>query len=316
MKFVTSIARGAGTWSALSMFLGGLLVAAGFAKFNAFSRLGNAIAGDFSTAFIVAVELGLAAWLIVGIAANHARRAVILLFLLFFGISIFRGMEGHLSCGCFGTWSVSPWLMASFDLVILGALACIRPTAPGMMANRGFVGHVRVGIAGMLLAFACLTPVLLLRQTPEVGDAGITMDPFAGQVVVDPKAWHGKPFPLVDFIEHGDVFKSGDWMVVLYREDCAKCKTFLRALDQAPGDLAKVDLGLVALPPSGNPVLPRFRRWRAVHARMDDSQDWQIAAPSAVRLLNGIVVAVASPANASEIEALLAIEDPVAFHAR
>lgn len=76
---------------------------------------------------LIAVECLLAVWLISGIYPHWARIFAIGCFLCFSLASFFTLYSGEKICGCFGFFSVSPWLTFFVDISIFVSLIVMRP---------------------------------------------------------------------------------------------------------------------------------------------------------------------------------------------
>jgi hypothetical protein len=76
---------------------------------------------------VVAWELLLGIWLLVGTAPALAWVAASTTFLTFAVVSGYYGLIGQASCGCFGTIQASPWHAFGVDLVVFSALLVTRP---------------------------------------------------------------------------------------------------------------------------------------------------------------------------------------------
>ena len=48
--------------------------------------------------------------------------------------------------------------------------------------------------------------------------------PREGVMILEPKTWVGKRLSILDDIDIGGQLAKGEWLVVLYREDCPRCR--------------------------------------------------------------------------------------------
>lgn len=111
-----------------------LLVAAGALKgYVATSPLaGSSLL--FSRWFLIGAvecEIVLGLWLVCGLAPRVAWRAALAAFAAFAGVSLYRGLTGAESCGCFGALSIGPWWTFAGDVAAVCALAWWWPPRPG-----------------------------------------------------------------------------------------------------------------------------------------------------------------------------------------
>jgi hypothetical protein len=73
------------------------------------------------------MEAAVAIWLILGVAPRLLRLAAIAYFGLLAAVSLWLGIRGVPSCGCFGAVVVNPWITFGIDIVAIIALAWARP---------------------------------------------------------------------------------------------------------------------------------------------------------------------------------------------
>ena len=117
-----------------------LLVAAGALK--GYDLIAEPTAGEGLLGarwFVVAwteFEIAFGVWLLVGYYPRGSRNAAVVCFSLFAAVSLYRGMSGAASCGCFGKASISPWWTLVVDLVALVSLALFRPKIERLPADR------------------------------------------------------------------------------------------------------------------------------------------------------------------------------------
>jgi hypothetical protein len=79
---------------------------------------------------LIELEFSFGVWLLLGIYPRIALRIAILLFAMFTVISLFQVVLGKSSCGCFGTFSLSPWVTFLFDVLATFSLLRCRSSKP------------------------------------------------------------------------------------------------------------------------------------------------------------------------------------------
>ena len=115
---------------------------------------------------VVEIEMLLGLWLLSGWAKRSAWFFVVAFFVVVAGFSLYLGLMGQSSCGCFGRIHVSPWNAFGLDVVCLGMLGLCRPAFRRGQARAGADSRwlretlMIVGVAGAILA-VCLGGVLL-----------------------------------------------------------------------------------------------------------------------------------------------------------
>lgn len=115
---------------------------------------------------VIEVEALLGLWLLTGRARRSAWFVAMAFFLIAAGVSLYLGLMGQSSCGCFGRIKVSPWGAFALDVACLAALGLCRPSFhPGLGDNAVDPHLLReaftiVGGVGAILA-VCLGGVLL-----------------------------------------------------------------------------------------------------------------------------------------------------------
>ncbi|MBI3462294.1 MAG: hypothetical protein HY000_04430 [Planctomycetes bacterium] len=77
---------------------------------------------------LLEVEFFLGVWLVSGYAARASWRAVLAFFSLLAGLSLYLGLSGAPSCGCFGRLSINPWYVFVLDVVAVVTLWRWRPS--------------------------------------------------------------------------------------------------------------------------------------------------------------------------------------------
>ena len=171
-----------------------------------------------------ALELVWALWLGSG---KRPKGALAMTAAGFFGFSfytLYKIYQGETNCGCFGAWEVSPkvtyWVDIGAFLVAVVAAFASRPLAG---ARTGWWLRWRLGLllSGTLLGAAALYIVALTH---------------APAVELPPGQWVGQTWPAPGTIETAADFRSGRWVVLLYKAGCGRC----RATAEDYADLAQL----------------------------------------------------------------------------
>jgi hypothetical protein len=137
----------------------------------------------------IEIEVVLALWLLSGYGARGAWLASFGFFAILASVSLYLGLVGQASCGCFGRITVSPWWTLALDMGVIASLVACRPQTSERVQTFWFPGALPialgagaiVGLAGgaFLLAFddpaAALArlrgePITVEPSLSEVGD--------------------------------------------------------------------------------------------------------------------------------------------------
>jgi len=214
------------------------------------------------------------------------------LFATFGAFSAYQGALGHNSCGCFGDVRINPWLTCTLDLLL--AVACLLIRAKTAQAKAASTRRLVIVLATWLLVGAPLVLFPPDRQMAPVSEDGV-IAADASVVLLDPRPWPGKRFPLTKYIDVGPALEHGRWRLVFIRPGCPYCEEALRPLltssqSEARGDgtpWALIELppltanaSSLALPPQANLTL----------GRLDGGKTWIANVPFTITVADGIVV--------------------------
>jgi len=96
------------------------------------------------------LELALGTLLLTGLYPASARIAAAGVFSVFSCVSAWNGIAGSRSCGCLGPVSISPWVVAAFDLTVVVLLVTLPPPfAPRRVPFRA-AGGICMFVAGIV----------------------------------------------------------------------------------------------------------------------------------------------------------------------
>ena len=72
-------------------------------------------------------------------------------------------------------------------------------------------------------------------------------------MILEPKTWVGKRLSILDNINIGGQLAKGEWLVVLYREDCPRCREelprYAELSNRLPQDRSTRRVAAIAVPP-------------------------------------------------------------------
>lgn len=269
-----------------------LLTAAGFKVHQLVTdpALGTLYGSRLLQFFLIEYEVLLASWLLSGAIQKYCRWVALATFAIFAGYAFYLGVTGAASCGCFGRVQVNPWMTLGLDCGALILLFAWRPAAAAPPLPRIATASAIVGV----LTAAVVTALVIFPRA-VVAD-GVT--PSGSLFVLEPEKWTGKRFPLVGSIDIGDKLSSGQWIVLFYHHDCAKCREAIAKFEHlVASTVAHCDapqFALIEVPPYGDRRL--VRDGGCDYGRLTSDEAWFIVTPCEVRLDGAQVVAV----NASD----------------
>jgi hypothetical protein len=261
--------------------------------------------------FVVEFELALAVWLLSGVFKKAVWLTVLLCFCTFSFITLYKGLTGAASCGCFGKVHVNPWItLFAIDLPCVIALTVFRPKVwlrgelRGVMALiREFIApvpsklHFGLSISLGLVVLGTTGPILAFNEPAVV---------TASYEVLEPETWLGKVLPILEHIDIAESLKTGNWLVLLYHHDCPDCAIAIPKYEQIARDLAGNEdflrIALISVPPYGQWLVKEGSP--CVSGKLAETKEWFVTTP-AVAILTEAKVTSAWEAKAPDFETIL-----------
>jgi hypothetical protein len=239
-------------------------------------------------------EFLLSAWLISGIAPRLSHWTAALCFLAFAGISFGKAVAGVESCGCFGAWDVRPEFSCMLALAVVSALVWFSPEQPRpneaapntVTPSKSTFRPVRLLPIGAALVIIGITSAWFVGQR----SATLTLDGQIvgeGRIVVEPRDWKGRRFPLRDHLVTESRFERGNWIVLFFRDDCRKCAATLERLQELASPTSGVQVLVVDVNGQGEPT-----RGPLPFAALNPQHRWLVPTPMVVHLWHGVVESV------------------------
>jgi hypothetical protein len=239
----------------------------------------------------VECELALGLWLLSGLCEGWAWLASLLCFGLFCGVTLYKGLTGATTCGCFGAIHVHPWVtLLAIDLPAVVALGLVYPHS----AVVRFVSCLRRQNSRRQTLGRLVGPALSLRSTLTAGGIGAALSvtspllifhepatATATYEVLEPETWTGRKLPILSYIDIADQLQQGTWLVLFYHPGCPDCQNAIRKYQKLLGDLADnqdlLRLAFIQVPPDGA-GLPDTAPL-GVLGHMAPSKEWFVATP-------------------------------------
>jgi len=244
--------------------------------------------------FVVEFELSLSIWLLSGLFKRASWLVTLGCFSLFCCITLYKGLTGAASCGCFGNVHVNPWItLFAIDLPAVVLLALFRPKME--MQRVLHIPHwleplpnpITLGVVFVLglSAIAVSSPLLILNE-PAMATTEYE--------VLEPETWIGKELPILEHIDIGNQLKTGNWLVVLYHHDCPACAEAIPKIEQMVRDLKGnkgfLQFALVEVPPYAQAnSTPISQDSYCILGKLDAGKEWFVTTPVSVCIQGGIV---------------------------
>ena len=295
--------------------LGALLIVAGVLK--GWQLLTEPVANNSIWSYrpflilTVEFELALGIWLLCGLFKKAAWLAALICFSLFSFITLYKGLSGAESCGCFGSVHVNPWVtLFAIDLPVLIALSIFRPVLSLKRKGESIRSLIQEFITPMpsipqftittclaLLILAVTTPILAFNEPAKI---------TSSYEVLEPETWIGKKLPILKYVDVGKKLETGTWLVLLYHHDCPDCASAIPKYERMGRDFAGnedfLQIALIEVPPYGQGQVSKNSP--CVPGRLADTKDWFVTTPSVALLKDGQVIS-AWEAKAPDMDTIL-----------
>ncbi|MCP4256963.1 MAG: hypothetical protein GY774_05480 [Planctomycetes bacterium] len=268
--------------------------------------------------FQVEFEFALGIWLLSSIFKRLAWLATLVCFGLFSCVTLYKGLSGAASCGCFGRVHVNPWItLIVIDLTAVLALITFRPKAVfrrlscsyrflwrsiylSLRALRSKAGQshfttiVQRSVAGVsrlrFIVTSCILVLILGTSTPLLvfNKPAVVTSQYE---VLEPETWIGKNLPILEHIDICEQLKSGTWLVLFYHYDCPDCTRVVPRYEQMARDLAGTEdlpkIAFIAVPPYGRGAVSE--NCPCTLGRLDQTKEWFVTTPAVALLTDGQV---------------------------
>ncbi len=229
--------------------------------------------------FEVEFEVVLGLWLVSGLWRRWSWWIALLCFVGFCGVTLYKGLTGAESCGCFGQVHVNPWItLSAIDVPAVLLLLIFRPRPKPI--SRVHYGVVILGLTALL---AGVTTTVLVTNKPQ----RVT----ATREVLEPHTWIGQPLPIMTHIDRAGQLQQGNWLIMLFHYDCTDCietlPDFQQIAENMQGNESVLQLALIEVPPYGYDAKSDESPY--LIGRMDDSKEWLVVTPAVLLLSDGVV---------------------------
>ena len=238
-------------------------------------------------------ELALGIWLLSGLFKKAAWLTALLCFSAFSLITLYKGISGAESCGCFGTVDVNPWLtLFAIDIPSFICLWVFRPVLlfkrkPKTMRTLIHEFITPLPSISRFVTTTCLALLILGVTTPILAfnePAKIT----SSYEVLEPKTWVGKKLPILEHIDIEKQLEQGNWLVLFYHHDCPDCARAIPKYERIAREMAGNEdflrIALIEVPPYGQ--RPISDNSPCTIGRLANTKKWFVTTPTVALLTN------------------------------
>jgi hypothetical protein len=267
----------------------------------------------------IPLELCLGIWLVSGLFRKAAWLAGTLAYCFFIFVTLYKGIIGAESCGCFGQVHVNPWLtLGLIDIPMFVLLVLHRPGQDYKLLPPPWPNtwHAIVFAAPIFATLIFVAPTLTafkpvcIRPDESVKPV-ITLPPVKS---ADPNAapainTQAELWSWLQYIDIADQLKSGLVVILMYHHDCSTCATMVPKYDQyyrkmkASGN-EEMKIAFVAVPPY-NEKGPVPADTICLRGKLSDLQKWEITSPYVVALIDGQLIRMWKQGTAPEPDKIM-----------
>ena len=241
-------------------------------------------------------ELALGIWLLCGLFKKAAWLVALICFSLFSFITLYKGLSGAESCGCFGSVHVNPWVtLFAIDIPSVIALLVFRPVLSLKRKGESIRTLIQEFITPLpsipqftittclaLLILGITTPILAFNEPAKI---------TSSYEVLEPETWVGRKLPILEHIDIGKQLETGNWLVLLFHYDCPDCAAAIPKYERIARDFAGNEdflrIALIEVSPYSQGQVSRNSP--CVPGRLADVKEWFITTPSVALLVDGKV---------------------------
>lgn len=257
---------------------------------------------------IVVGELGFALWLLMGTRPRLSWLAAVLAFGAFAWVSVYKGLTGESTCGCFGRVPVNPWYTVALDMGVVAALVAFPPRQTTASSGWRLPGWMAV-----LIAVGIGLPGSWAMMSFEPGTIGAdgTIGGEGSLVVLLPEEWQGKALPVLAHIDIGEHLARGKWLVLFYHLGCPRCEKLIDGFRESGrgsgADSGAPCVAMIEVPELGREAAddPEIDTSECLLGKLSQSKEWFMSTPAILALEDGIVREVVEDASADRFFAML-----------
>jgi len=243
----------------------------------------------------VEFEIAFGLLLLSGLYRRLTWLAAIVCFSIFSLVTFYKGISGESSCGCFGKVEINPWYTLIFDLSAVITLLVFRPQT----LHQPFRIYWRptIILAVLVLLIGLPSAHVMISYTPTTLNEDGFIEGEGNFVILEPKKWIGKQFPLFKYINISDMLSQGNWIILFYRHNCHKCLQAISKYREMANETVSngnfMKIAFLELPPYEEIDAEIRASWAPyIKGKLDNRHEWYVATPIIMTLHNGQVSAL------------------------
>ena len=253
----------------------------------------------------IPLEMGLGIWLVSGLFKKAGWLLGLIAFGGFIGVTLYKGLTGAESCGCFGMVKVNPWItLSAIDIPIFICLAIFRPKGEKLFPPPWpkLVHFFAIAIPTFIL-LPTIEYILITNKPPlktdkyEVVDTNewIRPKPISKEPNLPARQITQNLWPMLEYIDIKQQLQTGLWVVLLYHYDCSDCAQAIPKYEEMhkslKGNENAINFAFIEMPPYGNENQQLIKPdSEIIRGRLSDAKKWFLQTPVVVVLNDGTVL--------------------------
>jgi hypothetical protein len=127
-------------------------------------------------------------------------------------------------------------------------------------------------------------------------------------IVLEPKNWYGRTFPLRKHVAIDENLEKGTWTIILFRIECERCRKLIDRLRKTTAEKEpETRMALIEVPPFSGEAEKLINGYpHLVYGQLSPELEWFVQTPAIIQVVNGRVRRVFSAGQAGLFGDLLA----------
>lgn len=276
----------------------------------------------------IPLEFAMGVWLLSGVFRKAAWLAGTLAFFGFIFVTLYKGLTGETSCGCFGQIHVNPWFtLWAVDVPLFLLLLLFRPKGEKLLPppwphplHALATGVVAIGFIALAApVMVALRPDIKKPQSnewvavkpvkpvpfnpadnptpptqPDHNGPAVPVEPVPVEPTTPVEPAERPQWPWLADIDIGDQLTKGIVVVLMYHHDCPTCAQMVPLYSEYCRQMQEsgqdaFQIAFVAIPPYSEEG-PVPAETTCLLGKLSDTQKWGIMSPYVVALIDGSFV--------------------------